>query len=60
LSAAERYVRLSRNLGNDYEDAVAQTLGAERAKDLRSIAGGWPGNRTISSHECDATGVPGY
>ena len=40
-SAFERYLRLQQNAGNGFENALAATLGADRAHALRTEEGSW-------------------
>src|SRR5690606_17337808 len=41
-SPAERLYRLLAQIGDETQAAIATVLGAERAYDLRALAGGWP------------------
>lgn len=44
-SATERFLRLHTNVGDLYEDAVAEHLGAARARELRLAKDGWGSSR---------------
>lgn len=46
LSPNERARRLLASLGDDLEHTLAQTLGPERAHELRATQGGWPWGRS--------------
>jgi hypothetical protein len=50
--AAERFWRLRLELGDDYEDALARKLGAERARTLRAEHDGWAG-RAVFTGQCE-------
>jgi hypothetical protein len=51
LTPVERLVRFNTGLGDAYERALAERLGATRARDLRKLNGGW-GSRHDSSVGC--------
>jgi hypothetical protein len=53
MTPAERLVRFNTSLGDAYERALADKLGAARAHQLRAIDGGW-GSRHSSSAGCPA------
>lgn len=53
MTAAERLVRFNTGLGDAYERALADKLGASRAHQLRASDGGW-GSRHSSSVGCPA------
>jgi hypothetical protein len=49
LPPAEQVLRLFARLGNDFEQLVAERLGADRARSLRERWNGWPGMRFDTS-----------
>jgi hypothetical protein len=51
MTAAERLVRFNTGLGDAYERALADKLGASRAHQLRASNNGW-GGRHESSVGC--------
>ncbi|MCY1081658.1 hypothetical protein [Archangium lansingense] len=51
LTPAERLVRFNTGLGDAYERALADKLGATRARELRQLRDGW-GSRHDSSASC--------
>lgn len=52
LPIEERLLRLQANKGNVFEQHVAEALGPERARALRSRADGWPGSTSVYSSDC--------
>jgi hypothetical protein len=52
-SLAERYARHMLDVGNRFEQAVAETLGPDRAHDLRRAEDGWPGGTSVYSGSCE-------
>jgi hypothetical protein len=52
---AERYTRLSIELGDELERALAGRLGPDRADALRRINDGWPGPRVQTENLCDGS-----
>jgi hypothetical protein len=52
LSPAERFWRKRLSFGDDYETALAQKLGAVRARTLRAEGDGWP-MKALYSGSCD-------
>lgn len=52
LPLEEQAFRLQAELGNRFEQHVAEHLGAERARALRSRNDGWPGSTSVSSGNC--------
>lgn len=51
-SVTEELVRWDAELGNAFEAAVAERLGAERAQELREARGGWSGKRSTWADLC--------
>ena len=49
LSQVEQAKRLFAGLGDEFQELVAARLGAERARELRANAGGWPWSKSIFS-----------
>jgi len=49
-SAVERAFRLRVALGDEFQRELASIFGAERAHDLRAMAGGWPWSRSDSRY----------
>jgi hypothetical protein len=52
-SLAERYARHMLDVGNRFESALAETLGPDRAHELRRAEDGWPGGTSVYSGSCD-------
>ena len=52
LSPTESFVRWDAELGNRFEEALADRFGAERAQQLRAKRGGWSGKRTTWADLC--------
>jgi hypothetical protein len=52
LPIEQRVARLMAEDGNDFERLVADQLGAERARELRRKADGWPGSTSVHSGDC--------
>lgn len=48
LPPAERLARLNTGLGDGFERALAEKLGASRARDLRALRGGWSSKHSSS------------
>jgi hypothetical protein len=55
LSPVERYVRMSVEFGEQFEQALAARLGSDRANALRHVNDGWPGPRVQTDNMCDGT-----
>jgi len=54
-SLDERFLRRVAALGDAFEDAVAERLGKERARAMRTADDGWPGLRLQTQNYCDGT-----
>ncbi len=52
LPIEERLLRLEAEKGNVFERHVAETLGPQRARELRRRSDGWPGSTNVSSSNC--------
>ena len=53
ISLDERFMRRVIELGNDFEVALADRLGPDRARALRNADDGWPGLRLQTQNYCD-------
>lgn len=51
-SATDRFVRWEAQLGDSFEVSLAQRLGAERSRELRSTRRGWSGKRLTWADLC--------
>ncbi len=52
LPIEEQAFRLHAELGNAFEQHLADQLGAERARELRRVKDGWPGSTSVNSGNC--------
>jgi hypothetical protein len=55
-SIDERFMRRVIELGDAFEQALADRLGEDRARALRTFDDGWPGLRLQTQNYCDASG----
>ena len=53
LTPTDRANRLLASAGDAFEAAMAERLGAARAKELRAAGDGWPGRRTQLGNQCE-------
>ncbi|MGH1341894.1 MAG: hypothetical protein ACRBN8_10105 [Nannocystales bacterium] len=52
MSIEERVSRMRAETGNDFERLVGDSLGEERARELRRKHDGWPGSTSVHSGDC--------
>jgi hypothetical protein len=52
LPPSHRWFRHIADLGNEVERGVAEVIGKERARALRKLDDGWPGDRSVWSGRC--------